>query len=112
MPHRSRFWPVHILFSCGAHAFQVKASPRLINDSNGNRTTCYEGRGSRAVTWTIPQACPSAFISWERVSCSRVTCTGAADHLRVQAHRSVRAWEAGTASGPAARCKLAASGGD
>ncbi|MDC0709625.1 hypothetical protein POL68_14230 [Stigmatella sp. ncwal1] len=63
--------------TCGAHAFQVKAYPMII-DSNGNRTTCYDG-GPRTVSRTFTQACPSASISCMRTSADQVTCTGSAN---------------------------------
>jgi hypothetical protein len=60
--------------SCGAHTFEVRAYPMVI-DSNGNQTVCVDS--PRSITQTVTQECPTATLSCS-ISGSSVNCTGGA----------------------------------
>ena len=59
--------------ACGAHSFEVKSYPMII-DSAGSRTTCYEN-GARIASQSVTQTCPSSSMSCSRRSSMFVTCT-------------------------------------
>jgi hypothetical protein len=74
-PGTSGTWYFSTLgITCGAHTFEVKAIP-MVMDSAGTDTTCWSSPGLSA-SQAVTQDCPTASLSCSRSSSSFITCTG------------------------------------